>query len=74
MAKTKKIWMVVVWTIIIAAVLNGIYFYLSTEAVTNTNVATVATIATPILSAINYVIMGFVAGLGFYLAKEMAGN
>jgi hypothetical protein len=75
MAKTNKIWKLIFWTLVIAVVLNGIYFYISytsSNTPDNAALAVIATILTPVMSAINYVVAGFAAGLGFYLAKDLA--
>ncbi len=74
MTKTKKIWQAVFWLLVIAAAVNGGYFYVASEAMGNSNLEIIATILTPVLSAFNYIVAGFAAGLGFYLAKELVGK
>jgi len=69
MAK-QKIWKAIIWLLVVSIVLNGGYFYLNSAAMTNENLVTLVAILTPVISAINYIIMGFAAGLGFYLAKQ----
>jgi hypothetical protein len=70
MAKKEKIWKVILGLLVVSIVINGAYFYLNSAAMTNRNMITIVTILTPVVSAINYLIMGLAAGLGFYLAKQ----
>lgn len=71
MAK-QKIWKIILGILVASIALNGGYFYLNSAAMTNENLIALVTILTPVISAINYIIMGFAAGLGFYLAKREA--
>ncbi len=70
MAKTQKIWEAIIYLLVISGVINGAYFYMSSQAMTNELIMSITTVITPVVSAINYIVMGFAAGLGFYLAKH----
>jgi ABC-type antimicrobial peptide transport system permease subunit len=74
MAKTQKIWEAIIYLLAVSVIINGAYFYISSQALTNQTLRSIATVITPVVSAINYIVMGFAAGLGFYLAKQRTGQ
>ena len=66
--KTKNIWIAIIAALAVAVVLNVVPFIFIKQ--TSDYFAYVG--AT--VSAVNLVVTGFAAGLGFYLAKEITGN
>ena len=70
MKRTKKIWGAIFYLFLVSILLNGAYFFLSIKSSQSSFLDSIVIVLTPAISAVNYLIMGFAAGIGFYLAMQ----
>ncbi len=68
MAKQKNLWVLIIATLIVAVVINVVPFIFIEQG------DSLFAYVGATVSALNLVVTGFAAGLGFYLAKETVGN